>query len=199
MESLNNSSQSKKHYLSTLSVILKEAVRDQYLKSNPCDLVEVERVRNKRNNSPTWDEIKALFPEDIKQMKSIWGKRKLHYGVMCQLITATGLRVSEARALTPRAFDFNRSGIMVVKTVNAAEELDLPKAGEIRVILMDSKTSSFINWWITWGGFNQDDLIFPGRTGKAIHRGTILKSYKEALVKANIIPDGRKLTVHGLP
>lgn len=56
---------------------------------------------------------------------------------MCRLMVATGLRIGEARALTPKAFDFEKSGIMVIQSVNASEQLGLPKAGEVRVIIMD--------------------------------------------------------------
>lgn len=75
LDHLEYSPQSKKHYLTTLSTILNEAVREQYLASNPCRFVEVEKIQNTSNEPPTWDVILKLFPDDMNDFKKKSGER----------------------------------------------------------------------------------------------------------------------------
>jgi integrase len=107
--------------------------------------------------------------------------------------------MQEVRAMTPKSLVMEKQGIIVARAVKSSGEIGLPKADEIRVALAPNETMDLLNWWIrVMDRHDPEELLFPGRSGEPIDRKAPYKYFKQALGKAGIDPDGRKLTVHGL-
>jgi len=194
--SLKLSSQTKEHIVTTLRIIFREAVRERYISFNPMDYVDGVKVVHSHNEPPTMEELKKLFPQDMELFKNIWPLH--HYGVMCALMASTGLHMQEVRALTPKSISIEKHGIIVARAVKTTGEIGLPKADEIRVVLAPSETIRLLKWWINFSEVDQDDLLFPGRSGGPIDRKAPYKYFMKALKTAEIKVGERKLTVHGL-
>jgi integrase len=178
--SLKVSSQTTEHIRITLRIIFREALRERYIQSNPMDFIERGKISHKSNQPPTMDELKRLFPTDRNQFKKICPL--LHYGIMCATTATTGLRMQEVRAMTPKSLMMDKSGIIVAQAVKTTGEIGLPKADEIRVVLVPQETMNLLSWWMDLMRITDpDQLLFTGREGGPIDRKAPYKYYRLAL------------------
>ena len=196
LRSLNKSGQTKDHVRVTLGIIFQEAIFERLLSDNP--VIHVKKAKNDHRSydPPTMKELLKLFPDDMDEYKELWPS--IHYGIMCEIMATSGLRMQEVRALTKKALHFDKGGIVVAQAVNSDDVISLPKAKEIRVVLTPQKTLNRIAWWIEYKKLEEDALLFPGSTGKPLDRKGPHKYFNKALKEAKIKKKDRWLTTHGL-
>ena len=82
--------------LTTLRIMLNEAVRLEYIVNNPALKVEPLQEKPNKKNILTIEEVKALFNEDT--IDTIWDGDRRHYTINL-LASSTGLRMGECQAL----------------------------------------------------------------------------------------------------
>ena len=195
--SLDCAGRTKNHIRSTMNIVFKEAIRDRRIKDNPVSHVEkLPENDSTSNEPPTMSEMLELFPDSKEEYIKLWPS--IHYGIMCEITATAGLRMQEVRALTPKAIHFEKAGIVITQAVKSDNSIGLPKAKEIRVVLVPQRTLARVKWWIKEKNINDDALLFPGRTGEPIDRKSPYKYFNIALGKAMVEKNGRKLTAHGL-
>ncbi len=95
---LDLSNSTKNGITSTFNVILKEALRDEFIDKHP--LENVERLSKQAEHSRdilTFAEFKTLFPLEIEEGVKIWREQK--YFTLLFLMVFSGMRSGEVRAL----------------------------------------------------------------------------------------------------
>ncbi len=195
---LSLSNQTKNHILYTLNIILKEAKREKLLISNPLDDVEPMASDYVETDPFTLTELKQLFPEDRGKLLEIW--KDLKWATLFNLMTATGIRSGEARALAWKNVLWDLRGILVLEAVKADGTIREPKKKEKRGIFLPTKTYNLLSEWFDKTPFNESaHLVFYGLGPfKPYEKGTLMSHFKPALEQAGIIQGGRKLVVHSL-
>lgn len=178
LSSMDKSSQTQKHTLNTIRIILREAEKDRLIPSNPADLVRVV-VRGERYDAFTIKELKK-FLSVIEEPK---------YHLMFSLMAATGLRSGEVRALRMEDVLFDRNAIMVTRSADRYGNIVEVKGGESRVVYCPSNVME------TLRHHPFVDLLFPGRGG-IISSHIISTTFKKYLVKSEI--KGKTLVPHSL-
>lgn len=114
------------------------------------------------------------------------------------LLAFTGLRKSEALALTWKDIDFKNQTLTVnkalIRGVDHKQKLDKPKTNDsYRTILLDSNTVSVLKDWRTNSTIVGIDLIFPSAIGGYIQNTTPEKHLERIIKKYNF----KKITPHG--
>ncbi|CYW22697.1 tyrosine-type recombinase/integrase [Streptococcus suis] len=128
--------------------ILKYGVSLGITQANPADNVEVPRP-------PKLESDKKLFftDEELKTLLAYFEKNQntyseLYDATLCKLLLATGLRISEARALEWSDIDFTNHTILVNKTLNNYDEVNEPKTkSSIRTIDIDNATVQMLIYY----------------------------------------------------
>lgn len=128
--------------------ILKYGVSLGITKANPADNVEVPRP-------PKLESDKKLYftDEELKTLLAYFEKNQntyseLYDATLCKLLLATGLRISEARALEWSDIDFTNRTISVNKTLNNYDEVNEPKTkSSLRTIDIDNATVQMLMYY----------------------------------------------------
>jgi integrase len=106
------------HALISLRTVMKQAVKDGYINSNPCQGVEKLASKPKTRGALTEEEGAKLFADPGK-----WSDQRQYW--ICRLSYEVGLRLGEAIALQRR--DIENGYINVVHSWGAKEGLKEPK------------------------------------------------------------------------
>ena len=175
---LDYSSQWKRHIYNTFSIIIKDMRRDQVI---PFDSGSIEPPIPRSVEKPvlTDEEAAAVFPEEISEFRTLWGRR-FPLGVMCALLYSSGLRTSEARALEWSAIDVDACGLKVAQTVNRDGKIDAPKAGSFRAVIIPRWTMDLLaklaqpHIGYVFKGRNPNDFLYLDSLNHAL-RAILLK------------------------
>jgi integrase len=173
----------------TFNVMLAEAVRQGFISANPCD--KVKRLKNDRKKITilTDDEVKKLFPKNIK---SIWGDRIIAFAA-CRLASLTGMRIGEILGLRGEyVFDkhihvcgqYGDEGYLPY-TKNK-ENRNIPLIPEIIALLRGFKNGNGYVFSLTGG----DVPVTQAYVRKAFHQALKKIGINEAEIKR------RALTLH---
>lgn len=116
--------QTKAIYLSTLSLIMQEAVFRGLIQFNPCLNVKKPRGQKTERGCFTREQIKLLFDSE-------WSNNDIK--LMCKLSTLTGLRLNEIRALK---VDKIKDGYLIIDTSieNRIQKEKKPKSRKTRFV-----------------------------------------------------------------
>jgi integrase len=172
---------------STLSMILKTAVRARLIAVNPAEGVRIPKPHNTRANPTT------INPVDFfgKLLPAV----PLRYRAMVCLAAMAGLRWGECAGLTWAAVDLDRRRLKVaqvaVETPSTVTLRPFPKsrAGQRVVPLPPALTESLTihrNRLVTEPGGN--DLVFPARGGGPLRRNNFRRRvWLPSLVRAGLL------------
>lgn len=184
--------------LSTLSAILRAAVEDGAIVSNPC------AARTVRAPSKADLPVEAWTAELVAAVGAALPER---YAVLVPVGVGLGLRQGEAFGLPVDHIDFLRRRVEVrqqVKTVNGGAVFDLPKRGKTRSVPLPETVAVALSehlrrfppvpvtlpWREPGGEPRTSLLVFTNTAGGTINRGAFNdRAWKPALVAAGIIPE----------
>lgn len=139
-------------YRSTLNIILKMAYHDELINRNPMEVVKAPRVKKKRVQVFTMDEVKLLISESKGQFSNI-----LRFNFF------QGLRGSELISLKWSNIDFENNLITVSTRIRQGDE-DETKSKQTRVIdLLPPARKALINQYEL---IDEDDYIFKTQYGE---------------------------------
>ena len=166
--------------LSTLKVMLAEAVRLGLLPVNPASAVGKLKEEPKERGILTRDELKALFGPGA--LEHVWGGDLRHYA--CNLLAASaGLRLGECQGLQVQCVA--EQHVHVVHGWNDRYGLQRPKWNSVRVVPIPALTSEALHALIDigrWGEPEPHDLVFWGvERKKPLTNTAILRRFKSAL------------------
>ncbi len=103
----------KNKYLTILSIVLKRAVYECKIMSNPCENVSLSRPTSKRERVSESD-MAILFPHDLESELKIWGE--LRWLVIFNIMRCTGWRPGEIAGLDKSCYDPKIKGIKTWKS-----------------------------------------------------------------------------------
>jgi len=177
------------HCLTCLKIMLKEAVRLEYLNKSPATSIIQLKEDQKGKSILSIDEVKKLFNED--NIDQIWKEDIRHYTINL-LGASTGMRMGEVQALQLK--NIKDDYVSVVLNWDRKYGLKMPKRNSIRDIPIPSKTSVYIRELISISPYKEpDDFIFFGNNGKTpIRNEIILKELYKAFEQIGISPEERE-------
>ncbi len=148
--------------LSTLRIILEEAVRLQDLSFNPCSSVRRLAEKRERKSFLTREEIKALFDE--ARFQQVW-KGDLRHFTINLLAATSGMRMGEIQGLQRRCVF--PGYIQVEHAWERKFGIKEPKCGSRRVVPVPSMTTAFLERVMSLAGCREpQDLVFCNSTLK---------------------------------
>ena len=114
------------------------------------------------------------------------------------LLAKTGLRFSEALALTPADFKFNEKKLRIVKALNYTSSRggfkELKNDASIRTITIDKNTCTRFKQAIKAAHIQRNELIFKGPEGDRVFSSTVNRRIEILCDKIGVTP----ITAHGL-
>jgi integrase len=160
-----------KHLRIFLMSIMREAVDQHYLHSNPARLLRVPKLKAVTRVYLTIPEIKALMKATLP-----WDSRE---NALLSLILTTALRPSELLALRWRCLDFKKETLTIEETVYRGKLRPYTKTSEqgdiegLTLHVPDSVLIALQQWhelahhcdYETEHDCNGDDFIFPTESG----------------------------------
>jgi len=108
LDDLAMSNRNRRNVASTLQLIFKEAVRRRIIKAIP--LMELP---SKKPNILTLEDLRKLFPRDRAELAKVWAsgrtsaeppEARYALAACCAIMFFGGLRLQEARAVSPQQF-----------------------------------------------------------------------------------------------
>lgn len=175
LEKQGYSKKTIKNKFSVLSLIMKFALIEQIIPSNPCQLISVKlpNIRKKRT---------AISAEDIERIKH---SASLDFGFFPLFLLYTGLRRGEAFALTPNDIDYENKTVSVTKTVewigNFPNIKNSPKtaAGNRVVPLADFLMPELIKR-------NKNKYIFQNSDGEIMRNHQITRAWNKYVAESSV-------------
>jgi len=154
--------------LSVLSLIMKYALIEQLIPSNPCQFITIKIPNTREKRQPASD-------ADIKRIKE---NKDVYFGFFAIFLLYTGLRRGEAFAITPKDIDYKEKTITVSKTVewigNKPQIKNHPKtdAGHRTLPLPDLLMDELIKR-------KKNNYIFQTEEGKLLDNSQITRSWNK--------------------
>jgi len=184
------------HALTCLNVVMKEAVRLEYIHTNPAEKVRRLIEKPKEKGILTIDEMHILFDEN--NIDKIWNGDVQQF-TFNLLSASTGMRMNECQALQVQYV--NEKYINVFWGWGRRYGLIPPKRNSRRKIPIPSKTSQYLFNLIDNSHYRlSEDLVFHGKDRNTpIRNEFILKRLYEALEHIGISSRDRikrNLTFH---
>jgi len=193
--SLPLANQTKNHILYTFSIILKEANREGLIKRNPLSMVEPMGKEYQSRDILTLEELDILFPENFLQFQDRWPNYK--YGAMFCLMSSSGMRLGEVRALQWHSVLWDIPGLLIVQAVKADGSIGPTKGKEKRGVLLPARTVKILkNWYAQAIYGTPQDFIFCNRGGEFLSRETIRDYFKNGLETSGINFGNRNIVLH---
>lgn len=112
----NLADNSKNKVLACYRIVLQEAVREGYIKSNPAKEVKEIPVTYRHRDVFTADEIALMFPDDDEQVMQIWDSIK--WATYFAILKDTGWRPSEVAGLCKMNYFPELHGIYTTQSVD---------------------------------------------------------------------------------
>jgi len=174
--------------LTCLKIMLKEAVRLDYLNKNPAEGIKRFRENPKKRSILKIDEVKELFNEN--KISELWDDLRFYTANL--LSATTGMRMGEVQALQVQ---YVYPGyITVAFNWNYKYGLKEPKWRSYRNIPIPSKTRYYLFELINTSPYPEpDSFVFWGKDCKTpLDSSQILESLYKALKKIGITDEERK-------
>ncbi len=189
-KSLSSSTVNK--IMSCLKVIFNEALFREDILYNPVQLVGNIKDNSIEIDIFTSEELKKLFPLDFK---SVW-KDELDF--TCFFLTAsTGMRRGEVLALRWEHIHFEEEYIAIAEAWKSRYTIGKPKWENRRNIVMSQTLKKrLLKYWENSLRRAPDDLIFSYADGSRLGETWWKKHFDNALLRAGIDRDGRRLRPH---
>jgi integrase len=178
--------------------IMGEAVRDEFIPGNPLDLVEhLSKSSSVSKDVLTVEEMKKIFPLDMEEAIKIWTSQK--YFTIIFLLTSSGMRSGEVRALKWNDVDWDNNGIMITKAMKNSGAVGCVKENKNKIVRLPLRTIELLKLWKEKSeASGDDDYIFYGKdVSRPIDRKTISSNFTAGLKRAKV-GKGKNLTPHSL-
>ena len=178
-EYLNNlpaemSPNTKKHRLDVLHALFSDAFNDE----------DISRI-------PGWPKIKTIQAEtktlSYEEQLRVFEHIQEHDRPIFQLMTALGLRVSEAIALQWDCILWQKKEIIIKRTMSGQKVRESRKSGDRLPLPMSDEIMDMLRPLRQFTGF-----VFLNRNGKRYHRQNLLRTLQTACKKAKV----REVTLH---
>jgi integrase len=175
--------------LACLKIMLKEAVRLDYLLRSPTVGIKQFRESPKKKSILTINQMRKLFHDD--NIVEIWGGDLKHFTANL-LSASTGMRIGEVQALQVQ--NTHQEYVSVIYNWNYKYGLKEPKWRSYRDIPIPTKTSKYLFQIIDSSPFQEpDDLVFWGLGRKLpLWNEQILKVLYETFERIGITPEQRR-------
>ena len=192
MDLFENSSLSAKtinNALSTLRIMLKEAVRLGYIPEDPSRNIRELKENPRRKNILTVAEVKRLFSEG--KIPEVWNYNLLHYTVNL-LSASNGMRIGECQGLQRR--NLYEDHVEIMFGWGRQHGLKDPKNQSHRVMPIPSKTSQYMKLIVDESPYQDPtDFVFYGsKREKPIDHKIIAKWLYRSFERIGITPEERK-------
>jgi integrase len=192
------SNQTKNHILYTFRIVLREAEREALIPYNCLATVESLGGTSQQRDIFTKEELEKLFPNDITQMETIWGRRE--YAYIFLLLSTTGMRVGELRALQWKHIIWkeDRNALLIEQSVKHDNSIGSTKTNKSRIVVLTKRAQDCLDDWLEVSPFDQmRDFIFYGQDRSSTVTGrTLLNRFAKALKDVGIDTTGRNLVIH---
>ncbi len=190
---LDLSNATKNSILTTLKLVMKEAIRQSIIEHTPLTGVELLDPASRTRDYLRMDELNRLFPADIEEFEKVW-KAKVGYGVVLLIAVSGGLRSGELRALRWKHVVWETGGVLVMRARKRLTGEGEPKAGSIRGVLLPERTMAMLRWW-----YDQNHQLGPEvYISPATSSKVLLRALKYAMDVVGIDYHTRYLDVHSL-
>ncbi|MET7989835.1 tyrosine-type recombinase/integrase [Amycolatopsis sp. NPDC005232] len=184
--------------VSNVRAVLRAAVRDKLISSDPAENVALPRLRKAEAamTLPSSEEVGALIAAANDT-----------FGVFVALCAFAGLRLGEAAAVQVRDIDFLRKQLTVARQVQRAGgkkvDIRLPKYGSERVVFLPQALLDTLSAHIAkLDGAGRERWLFLGEEGNPPHQNTVTywwgKTRKAADVSGVKLHDLRHYFASGL-
>lgn len=184
------------------SKVIDYAIKLEYIESNPFEKVEFSKKRVKRKSNNYY-----LREQLVNFLNAAKNEGKMKYYTFFRLLGYTGMRKSEALALTWKDVDFNNNTINIDKALGYSKESGLyvkpTKDGETRIIIIDQQTMDILKIWfekqseqLQMLGFaieQSKQLLFSNKDNKHIQPSKTWGWVKDIKEKYNL----KHITTHG--
>jgi len=173
-----------------LKIMLKEAVRLEYLPKNPADPILKLKADPQEKSILNREEVIQLFVED--RIDEIWNGELMHF-TLNLLAASTGMRLGECQALQIQ--HVHQNGLIDIKhSWDPKYGLVEPKWGSNRIVPVPPKTLKHLGKHIESSPFQDpDNLVFSDENRhKPIRGELVLKSLYAAFKKIGISQEERK-------
>jgi integrase len=177
---------------STLHGAFAQAVKWRMLSNNPTERVDLPRHKR--------EETRPLSPEEARRfLKAAHGTR---FGVLFELLLATGLRPGEALGLKWEDVDLTTGRIAIQRSLTRAGDLQEPKTARARrsIPLPPSVTASLrqhrrkqAEERLATPNWRDLDLVFPAETGSPMQDRHVVRRYFKPLLLAANLPANIRL------
>jgi integrase len=177
------------HCLICLKIMLKEAVRLEYLYRNPAASVLKLKETPQEKSTLKPDQVRELFRDE--SIDEVWNGDLKHF-TLNLLAASTGMRLGECQALQLQ--HVHREGhISIVHSWDPKYGLVEPKWGSVRDIPVPRKTLRYIGELIGVSPFQgpADLVFFDNERDKPIRGEIVLKASYYALENIGISPEER--------
>ncbi len=177
------------HCLTCLKIMLKEAVRLDYLNKSPAESITQLRETPKEKSILTIDEVKELLQDD--NIARVWNNDLVHFTINL-LAASTGMRMGEIQGLQVQHVHNEYVGVYHsfsrkygIKGAKWSSERDVP---------IPSRTFNHLSELIGLSPFKYpEDLVFFGKDRKApIHNKIISDRLYKAFEKIGVSPEERE-------
>lgn len=201
------------HVYNYAEAVLTRAVDHDYLLKNPFTVATIPREKKKGQSN------NYLLREDINKILEHMGNKVCKAYLLLRIYIFTGMRKSEALALSWDAIDFESNKINVTKALAYDDEkkknkkdenkqsnrevyVKLPKSNEIRDIIIDSDTLDLLKSWKIKqqqelkinNQTNNKNLVFNGKNDNYLGSSTANRWLSSIIKKLDL----KSVTVHGL-
>jgi integrase len=187
--------QTRNHILYSLSIILREAVRDGIIDKNPAESVEPMGKDFRATSALGNEDLAALFPEDQDEFSRIWPE--LQFGVMFFLMVTSGMRPGEARALEWSSVLLDIPAVLVLQAITASEEIGPTKGKERRGAIIPKQTADLLRRWHDTSSENESFVFRSIHDGFHSRKATYNR-FRDGLKRAQINTDGRQISMRNL-
>jgi len=138
----------KNKVLTTFKDVLREAVRQGLIPSNPAEKITMINVTANTRTPFTPQEIKLLYPEDDEQMLKVWGS--VMWATFFLIFRDTGFRPSQIAALSISSYYPDLHGIFSRNSVGDNRQLKnsiktTNKGKDYMVGILTAQTERFLN------------------------------------------------------
>ena len=175
--------------LTCFKIMLKEAVRLEYLHKSPAVGIKQLRERPERRSILTIDEARALIQDD--NISQVWDGDLRHF-TLNLLAASTGMRMGEIQALLIQ--NVHDEYISIFYSWDRRYGLKEPKWGSEREIPIPLRTAAHLSELIAISPYQEpDDFVFFGSDGKTpIGDKSISRALYKALERIGISQEMRK-------
>ena len=181
--------------LTCLKVMMKEAVRLEYLHKNPAAAVLPLKENQRRKSILTLDEVKQLFSEGA--LEDVWEGDLFHF-TLNLLSASTGMRLGEIQGLMSQ---YVYESYVDVQYSWGKYGLQKPKRDSMRKVPIPRKTSEALHELISMSPYPEpESFVFFGSSAvRPIENKDIYDKLYSAFENIGISPqerEGRNITFH---